>query len=384
MKKLHFIIFIFSLSSIGIFSFSAPADAGEFNITPVRIGSITLRDVINIGGQFVYGSKTFASSPTLGAGQCPLCHAFHKDDNSKEAPNLFGIVKRSHIRTLEKRYLNEPIKIGEKDPATGFIKGKPEQVDKYYRRPNSTKITGEDYLRESLMCPDCYIVEGYDGIDEQKKCMRSASKEIFDFSPLMVDAIIAWLQYREDMSYRNVTISLKSMHSRPMREYPEEPDPIFTDEDDIDTIVHGLGCPLCHTIPGIEDANGVLAPPLFLKTNGPKRLSNPNYKGSVTNLKEYIEESILRPSAFVVFNENAGESYPDGLMPTNYSQQISIGVLKKLVDFLADTEAPPYNKTETTPYHNIEGLPCHKVEASPCGKVEDPPYYIDTTTPKNK
>jgi hypothetical protein len=42
----------------------------------------------------------------------------------------------------------------------------------------------------------------------------------------------------------------------------------------------------------------------------------------------------------VVFNEEAGESYPDGLMPTTFSQQLSVKALDKLVDFISQTEAP--------------------------------------------
>ena len=80
---------------------------------------------------------------------------------------------------------------------------------------------------------------------------------------------------------------------------------------------------------------------LHEKTNAPNRIKDPKYKGSAKNTKEYVKESILNPSAFVVFNEEAGEPYPDGLMPTTFSQMLSVEALDKIVDFISQTEAPP-------------------------------------------
>ena len=42
----------------------------------------------------------------------------------------------------------------------------------------------------------------------------------------------------------------------------------------------------------------------------------------------------------MVFNEEAGESYPDGLMPTTFSEQLSVNAIDKLVDFISQTEPP--------------------------------------------
>jgi len=85
---------------------------------------------------------------------------------------------------------------------------------------------------------------------------------------------------------------------------------------------------------------GELGPKLHEKINAPQRIKDPNYKGKATNTKEYVRESILNPSAYVVFNEEAGEAYPDGLMPTTFSQMLSVQALDKLVDFISQTEAP--------------------------------------------
>ena len=62
---------------------------------------------------------------------------------------------------------------------------------------------------------------------------------------------------------------------------------------------------------------------------------NPNYKGKAKDLREYIVESILNPSAYVVFNDLEGEMYPDDLHPSNhYGQKLSDKALNKIVDFL--------------------------------------------------
>jgi hypothetical protein len=113
-----------------------------------------------------------------------------------------------------------------------------------------------------------------------------------------------------------------------------------TGKEDMPTMINKLGCPLCHTIPGIEGAVGELGPKLHEKTNAPNRIKDPNYKGKATNTKEYVRESILNPSAYLVFNEEAGEAFPDGLMPTTFGQMLSVEALDKLVDFISQTEAP--------------------------------------------
>jgi hypothetical protein len=121
----------------------------------------------------------------------------------------------------------------------------------------------------------------------------------------------------------------------------DEERPVFvTGNEDIQTMINTLGCPLCHTIPGIEGAVGELGPKLHEKINAPKRIKDPNYKGKATNTKEYVRESILCPGCYVVFNEEAGESFPDGLMPTTFSEQLSVNAIDKLVDFISQTEPP--------------------------------------------
>ena len=93
-----------------------------------------------------------------------------------------------------------------------------------------------------------------------------------------------------------------------------------------------MGCPLCHTIPGVEGAAGTLGPKLVEKINGPLRLKDPNYKGTAKDGREYTQESILNPNAYIV------EGFPEGVMPQDFGSKLSVNALNKLVDFISNTE----------------------------------------------
>jgi hypothetical protein len=163
-----------------------------------------------------------------------------------------------------------------------------------------------------------------------------------------VNAVVAYLQSKDTPGeFASVTVPLPQDDAGntggAVVEAPAEDEdrPVFvTGKEDIQAMINTLGCPLCHTIPGVEGAVGELGPKLHEKINAPKRIKDANYKGKATNTKEYVRESILNPGAYVVFNEEAGESYPDGLMPTTFSEMLSVQALDKLVDFISQTEPP--------------------------------------------
>jgi len=173
--------------------------------------------------------------------------------------------------------------------------------------------------------------------------MPVISKPPISLSPVEVNAVIAWLQSKDDGDMAKITVPLPSAEDTPVEEAGDEgggDDRIFVDGNEpIDQMINTLGCPLCHTIPGIEGAVGELGPKLHEKTNAPSRIKDARYKGKATNTKEYVRESILNPGAFVVMNEEAGELFPDGLMPTTFKNQLSVDALDKLVDFISETEA---------------------------------------------
>ena len=305
------------------------------------VGDITMEEYAEMGRIIIFGAKQVAGQKAIGKGQCPLCHTFAAGDNIGRCPNLFGIDERGATRVKEDKYMNEPVKVGEVEPASGIVKGAPDQIPDEYRREGAgghDSMTSEDYIRESMMCPTCYVVKGFGGPGDKKSPMPVISKPPVSLSPIEVNAVIAWLQSRETPGdYSRITVPLPS--DQPIEEASAEEAPIFvTGAEPIDQMINTLGCPLCHTIPGIEGAVGELGPKLHEKINAPQRIKDPRYKGKATNTKEYVRESILDPSAFLVFNETAGELYPDGLMPTSFKNQVSVEALDKIVDFISQTE----------------------------------------------
>ncbi len=300
---------------------------------------ITMDQYTEMGRIIVFGAKAVAGTKAIGRGQCPLCHTFDPGDNIGRCPNLFGVEERSHTRIKEDRYLNEPIKIGETDGASQIVKGIPDEVPEEYRRADAGDLVGEDYLRESLMCPSCYVVKGFGKAGDKVSPMPTISKPPISLSPVELNSVLAWLQAKDTPGdFASVTIPLPTGGGEIAEPEEEEERPIFvTGTEPIEEIINILGCPLCHTIPGIPGAVGELGPKLHEKINAPKRIKNPNYKGKAKTGRDYVQESILNPSAYLVFNEEEREPYPDGLMPQDFANKLSVNALEKLVDFINNT-----------------------------------------------
>lgn len=313
------------------------------------VGDLTMEEFAEMGRIIIFGAKQVAGQKSIGKGQCPLCHTFDPADHMGRCPNLFGVEKRSHERVKEDRYATSPIAVGEVEPSSGIVKGKWDEVPEEHRRQHGPdEFNGEDYMRESVICPTCYVVKDFGNDGDTRSPMPVIIKPPISLSRVEVNAVIAYLQSKDTPGeFASVTVPLPQDDAGNMggaiADAPAEDDdaPLFvTGNEDIQDMINILGCPLCHTIPGVEGAMGELGPKLHEKISAPKRIKDPNYKGKATNTREYVRESILNPGAYVVFNEAEGELYPDGLMPTTFSEQLSVLALDKLVDFISQTEAP--------------------------------------------
>lgn len=104
--------------------------------------------------------------------------------------------------------------------------------------------------------------------------------------------------------------------------------PLSTGDEPIDQLFIQSGCAVCHTIPGIDAAEGREGPRLDLGIIGPKRLADPNYQGTATTVREYILESILNPRAYVV------PGYPDRVMPRWYGKKLNAKALDRIASYL--------------------------------------------------
>jgi hypothetical protein len=202
-------------------------------------------------------------------------------------------------------------------------------------------MTAEDYIRESMMCPSCYVVKGYGKAGDTVSPMPVISKPPISLNNIEVNAVIAYLQsYNTPGDFAGVTVPLPSADDGPAETAEEEGDaPIFvTGAEPIEEFINTLGCPLCHTIPGVEGAVGELGPKLHEKINAPNRIKDSRYKGKATNTKEYVRESILDPNAYIVMNAEENELFPEGLMPQDFKNKLSVDAIDKLVDFISQTE----------------------------------------------
>lgn len=109
--------------------------------------------------------------------------------------------------------------------------------------------------------------------------------------------------------------------------------PFVTGVEPLPQLFIKVGCPVCHTIPGIPGAQGKVGPRLTLHTSGPKRLADPRYTGKAETIKEYVIESILNPGVYVV------EGFPDRTMPTWYSKKLTAQALERIAAYLETLSA---------------------------------------------
>ncbi len=106
--------------------------------------------------------------------------------------------------------------------------------------------------------------------------------------------------------------------------------PLSTGNEPLDKLFVQSGCAVCHTIPGIGPAKGRQGPKLVLGTNGPKRLADPNYQGTAESIREYIQESILKPGIYIV------PGYRDRVMPRWYGKRLNAKALDRIATYLAE------------------------------------------------
>lgn len=104
--------------------------------------------------------------------------------------------------------------------------------------------------------------------------------------------------------------------------------PLVSGDEPITEIFTKAGCPVCHTIPGIPGATGQVGPPLTLGVTGGQRLADPSYRGKAGTVHEYVVESVVDPSVFVV------PGYPERTMPEWYGAKLSALALEKIAEYL--------------------------------------------------
>ncbi len=270
----------------------------------------------------------------IGKGQCPLCHAFHAGMLGERAPNLLGLPTR-------KERLEDP----------KYSKGNPSKREYSVKEafPGSgTAETVQEYIAESHACPSCYVVAGYGvkGTNDKESPMPSIHKPPISLSLAELAAVDTWMYAREGVEPPSFDELVKSYEKFvPEADRPKQADDkpagatslLADGSEPVDQIFAKAQCVSCHTIPGIPGATGTIGPKLEEGTTAPQRIKDPAYKGTAKSAAEYIMESIVDPSAYVV------KPFPDKTMPAIFGQKLSAGALKKIVDYLSQvkTGAPP-------------------------------------------
>ena len=293
--------------------------------------SMTAQQLADEGEKIIFGGLGQSKvQGAIGKGQCPLCHGFNQGFLSERAPNLWDVPARALERLKHEKYHMN-------DPASR------DTVQKESFEGSGTATTGQEYIAESHACPNCFVVPGFGvkGTNDKESPMPRIHKPPISLTLGELAAVDTWLYVREGKeapTYEEINSSYEKFIPEDQRPAAAEEDEgpaggvLATGEEPITDLFMKAGCPACHTIPGIKDAVGKQGPLLMEGTNAPKRIKDPGYGGKAKSTREYITESILKPSAYVV------PDFPDNLMPKEFGLKLSAGAVNKIVDYLSQVK----------------------------------------------
>ncbi len=94
----------------------------------------------------------------------------------------------------------------------------------------------------------------------------------------------------------------------------------------------GGACATCHSI---ESGVTLVGPPLAgIGKNAAERIHDPHYQGAAADGDGYLEESIVKPGAFIVAGGNYSAGPGTSLMPDTYAKTLKPEQVKDLVAYL--------------------------------------------------
>lgn len=298
--------------------------------------------LVDLGERVLFGNNNpqFDANQGLpvGRGQCPACHVLLEGQRPNRFPRLIGVMARAGERIREERYQKFARKYAEAgEPKTGI-------------RPHA-KTAGE-YVIESIYCPSCYVVEGL-GVQETAdtvSMMPIIPRPEIGLSDYEMVAVVSYLQAADaqgDLSkvtakqdwenYFGKKLTLpEGAEEKPLSvAAPQDLSKVGLSKEPPDVIIEKLACYVCHKIPTVRIAQvGMIGPALILKTTAEKRIQSPEYQRALqegraraTTPKEYVIESILNPSGFIVPGF-------DDAMPKNFKERLTFGAVENLAEFL--------------------------------------------------
>ena len=93
-------------------------------------------------------------------------------------------------------------------------------------------------------------------------------------------------------------------------------------------------CGTCHTIPGIPNAAGVIAPDLTdVNLSAEEHFMSGSYTGKATTVEEYIHESIIDPNLFITPKCPTGPC-PPNVMPATLKDTLTTDEINSIVKYL--------------------------------------------------
>src|SRR5438094_8338999 len=299
------------------------------------VRQMSVQERADLGEKIIFGAVGASGTQgAIGEGQCPLCHGFQKGFLSERAPNLFGIPTRALERLKDPKY-------SQADP------NKRDTIQKEACPGCGTAQTAVGYVAESHACPNCYVVAGFGvkGANDKESPMPAIHRPPIGLTIDELIAVDTWLFAREggeppppdeiEKAYFKFIPEKDRAKPAGAPGAPGAPvagAPVVTGDEPVNEIFTKALCFACHTIPGIPGAVGAVGPKLVEKTNAPTRLKDPNYKGNATTVREYIMESILTPSMYVV------KPYPDNIMPKDFGKKLNAAAINKIINYLSQLE----------------------------------------------
>jgi cytochrome c2 len=314
------------------------------------------------GEAIIFGPENLGKQEGQGKGQCPLCHGFKQGIVSERAPNLMGIPTRAAQRVQDPRYL------------------KPDSIQTEAFSGSGRATTAVEYIAESHSCPNCFVVVGYGvkGSNDRESPMPIIHKPP---TQLTIDELIAvdtWLFFREGGDVPPAS-EIRAAYEKfipaadraePVKEAaapaggaPAGP-MIATGADKPEDIIMKMGCVACHKIPTTAAKFGAVGPILIEKTNAPKRLASAGYKARIkagkahaNSPKEYVIESIVNPSAFIVPDYVQKATPEVSAMLPDFGKKFTYEALDKLADFLLSIDEAAAVKDGMMPAKAAEAAP---------------------------
>ena len=166
--------------------------------------------------------------------------------------------------------------------------------------------SAEDYIRESIVTPCAYVVEGYDCIMPQTFLQTLGQPK--------VTALIAFLESQGG----EITVQLSAADAQGGPPEPG-PGPSGIEGTTAEEIMTKAGCIACHQIDAIGAA-GQVGPDL--SQVGARRTA------------DEIRQSVLTPNAVIAEDCPSG-ACPEGVMPQDFGSRLSATQLETLVTFLS-------------------------------------------------